>query len=108
MMRPDWNAWRRCSEEFTTKVQLRAGLAVVRALQQKFSMKCDQVFGHGDLQYDRQTFEGVRLSRLARRVCDLEQADDDAIKNISPPKSVAVTAGANEAASIEGKAPSGG
>ena len=97
-----------------TKAQLRAGLAVVRALQQKFAMKCGQVFGHGDLQYDRQSFEGVRLSRLARRVCDLEQAEEEAIKKISPPKPVAVTAGAKEAAvtkeaaAVESKAPSGG
>ena len=79
----------------------RAGLAVVRALQRKFAMKCDQVFGHGDLQFDRQSFEGVRLSRLARRVCALEEA-------IEPPKPIEVKMGAEAAALAKDKVPSGG
>lgn len=105
LMRPDWRAWSRCSGEFVTKKQLRAGLAVVRALQQKFEMKCDQVFGHGDLQFDRRSFEGVRLSRLSRRVCELERAEEKAVK---PPKPVEVSASAKEAVAVKAKAPSGG
>ena len=106
LMRPDWNAWRRCTEEFITKRQLRAGLAVIRALQAKFGMKCEDVYGHGDLQFDRQNFEGVRLSRLARRVCQLEEANETPVV---PPQPVAVTAGPEEAAAVaETAGPSGG
>ena len=100
LMRPDWRVWRRCSEEFVTKAQLRAGLAVIRALQEKFEMQCDAVFGHGDLQFDRRSFEGVRLSRLARRVCAIEAAEEvvEAAVVARPPKPVAVSSGHSEAA----------
>ncbi|MFY0615523.1 MAG: N-acetylmuramoyl-L-alanine amidase [Hyphomicrobiaceae bacterium] len=99
LMRPDWNAWRRCSEEFVTKPQLRAGLAVIRALQVKFGMKCNAVYGHGDLQFDRRSFEGLRLSRLARRVCIIEEGDEltDEEIAVTPPKSIAVTADGSKA-----------
>jgi len=73
LLRPDWRAWQSCTEEYITEKQLKAGLAVVRSLQAKFGMKCSAVYGHGDLQFDREGFEGTRLSRLARRVCRLEQ-----------------------------------
>lgn len=73
MFRPSLRAWHRCTEEYITEQQLKAGLAVVRALQAKFNMTCGAVYGHGDLQYDRQVFEGMRLSRLARRVCAIEK-----------------------------------
>jgi hypothetical protein len=36
-------------------------------------MQCMEVYGHGDLQTDRQNFEGYRLSRLARAACDVPQ-----------------------------------
>jgi len=72
LFRPDWQAWNRCTEEYITENQLKAGLALVRALQAKFDMPCGAVYGHGDLQFDRESFEGTRLSRLTRRVCRLE------------------------------------
>ena len=69
-------------------------------------MKCEEVYGHGDLQFDRQNFEGVRLSRLSRRVCELEAANE---APIVPPQPVAVTAGSEEAAAVaETAGPSGG
>ena len=70
LMRPDWRNWRRCTEEYITPAQLEAGLAVIRALQTRYGMKCEEVYGHGDLQTDRESFEGYRLSRLARESCD--------------------------------------
>jgi N-acetylmuramoyl-L-alanine amidase len=77
LMRPDWKAWQRCTQEFATPHQLRAGAIVIRALQARFSMKCAEVYGHGDLQYDRESFEGVLLSRLVREAC--------AAKIVAPP-----------------------
>ncbi|MGI9479339.1 MAG: peptidoglycan recognition protein family protein, partial [Hyphomicrobiaceae bacterium] len=110
LMRPDWRVWRRCSEEFVTKAQLRAGLAVIRALQAKFEMHCAAVFGHGDLQFDRRSFEGVRLSRLARRVCAIEAAEEvvEAAVAARPPKPVAVSNGISEAAKAAEKSRSSG
>lgn len=110
LMRPDWKAWKRCTGEFVSKVQLRAGLAVIRALQAKFGMKCDAVYGHGDLQFDRRSFEGVRLSRLARRVCTIEEAVDEIHEEVAvtPPKPVAVTADGSEAAKVAEKPKSSG
>jgi N-acetyl-anhydromuramyl-L-alanine amidase AmpD len=74
LMRPNLETWRYCSEEFVTAKQLEAGLAVIRALQARYGMRCTEVYGHGDLQTDRQNFEGYRLSRLARAECDVPQA----------------------------------
>ena len=73
LMRPNLRTWRYCSEEFVTGKQLEAGLAVIRALQARYGMRCTEVYGHGDLQTDRQNFEGYRLSRLARAECDVPQ-----------------------------------
>ena len=73
LMRPNWRAWHLCSEEFVSDEQLDAGLAVIRALQARYGMRCTEVYGHGDLQTDRQSFEGYRLSRLARAGCDLPE-----------------------------------
>jgi hypothetical protein len=70
LMRPRWRDWHECSDEFISKAQLEAGLAVVRALQFQFGIKCAEVYGHGDLQIDRQSFEGEQLSRLAREGCE--------------------------------------
>jgi len=71
LMRPNFRTWRYCSEEFVTERQLQAGLAVIQALQVRYGMRCEEVYGHGDLQTDRQSFEGYRLSRLARAGCDV-------------------------------------
>jgi hypothetical protein len=46
---------------------------VIRALQARYGMRCTEVYGHGDLQTDRQSFEGYRLSRLARAACHVPE-----------------------------------
>lgn len=69
LMRPRWGEWQRCSEEFVTGAQLEAGMAVIEALQAKFELRCEEVYGHGDLQFDRESFEGFRLSRMVRAGC---------------------------------------
>lgn len=66
---PRWGNMRRCSRETPTNAQLEAGLAVIRALQRRFGMACGEVYGHGDLQTDRDSFEGATLTRLARLAC---------------------------------------
>lgn len=92
LFRPDWRAWKRCTEEYITEAQLKAGLALVRALQAKFNMPCGAVYGHGDLQFDRQSFEGKRLSRLTRRVCRLEQPSPPLPTARKPSQSPSTTA----------------
>jgi Fe-S cluster biogenesis protein NfuA len=59
----------RCSEERPTAAQIESGLAVIAALQQRFSIPCAAVFGHGDLQTDRKSFEGATLTQRHRRRC---------------------------------------
>jgi len=73
LMRPRWRDWRSCSAEFATPAQIEAGIAVIKALQARFGMRCAEVYGHGDLQTDRQNFEGYRLSRLARARCPVPE-----------------------------------
>ena len=74
LMRPDWRRMRGCSSEYATDAQTQAGLAVIRALQRQFGMACDAVYGHGELQTDRRSFEGRALSRLARDDCPAESS----------------------------------
>ena len=59
-----------CARETPTKAQLAAGMVLIRALQKRFHMTCKAVFGHGELQFDRQSFEGLTLSKMARTACD--------------------------------------
>lgn len=70
LLAPNWRRWAMCSGEYLTDKQLQAGLAVIRALQQRFNIACGEVYGHGDLQTDRASFEGATLTRLARAGCD--------------------------------------
>jgi N-acetyl-anhydromuramyl-L-alanine amidase AmpD len=59
----------RCHEETPTQAQIESGLAVVKSLQRMYGMSCGQVYGHGDLQTDRKSFEGVTLARRAVDDC---------------------------------------
>lgn len=59
----------KCAAEAPTKAQLDAGLAVIHALEARFGIACKAVFGHGELQRDRETFEGEKLSGMARAAC---------------------------------------
>ncbi|MEL6921181.1 MAG: peptidoglycan recognition family protein [Pseudomonadota bacterium] len=82
---PKWGNWKRCARETPSPEQLEAGLAVVRALQTRFNLECAEVYGHGDLQTDRDTFEGRTLSRLARDLCA------EATETVTPLKPQATT-----------------
>ncbi len=75
LLMPDWRRRHGCSGEYVTRAQLEAGLAVVRALQARFDMACDEVYGHGELQTDRADFEGATLTRMARDGCPVLQGD---------------------------------
>ncbi|MGF1649039.1 MAG: peptidoglycan recognition family protein [Hyphomicrobiaceae bacterium] len=58
-----------CLREKPTPAQIAAGLAVIEALQARYQMACDAVFGHGELQTDRKPFEGAALTTAARGAC---------------------------------------
>ncbi len=64
----DIKKWR-CLHERTTKAQIKAGVAVAQALQKRYGLKCSAVFGHGELQHDRESFEGKELAAAIRRRC---------------------------------------
>ncbi|MEL6289739.1 MAG: hypothetical protein AAFQ35_13290, partial [Pseudomonadota bacterium] len=57
--------------EFVTAAQLGAGLALIKALQARYRLPCHAVFGHGDLQTDRATFEGATLRDRVRAGCSV-------------------------------------
>lgn len=59
----------RCPSDQPTAAQVASGLAVVAALQQRFSMPCTAIYGHGELQTDRKSFEGQTLTERQRRRC---------------------------------------
>ncbi len=64
----DVKRWR-CLHERTTKEQIRAGVAVAQALQKRYGLTCRSVFGHGELQHDRESFEGKELAAAIRKGC---------------------------------------
>ncbi|MBU2532249.1 MAG: N-acetylmuramoyl-L-alanine amidase [Alphaproteobacteria bacterium] len=110
IMRPASLTLSDCSDEFITQAQLKAGLDVIRSLQAHFAMACEEVYGHGDLQVDRQNFEGLRLSRLARVVCTAEE--EEAAMHLppaplpAPDADSAMAAGAADSAMAAGAADS--
>ncbi|MEM7775205.1 MAG: peptidoglycan recognition family protein [Pseudomonadota bacterium] len=67
----------KCSRETVSGAQLNAGLAIIRKLREQFDIPCREVYGHGELQTDRWTFEGQTLTRLARADCTKDKAKDD-------------------------------
>ena len=69
LLRPNWRQLTTCTGEYVTPEQLDAGLAVIRALQTRYEIPCEAVFGHGELQTDRAMFEGETLTKLARAGC---------------------------------------
>jgi len=80
---PVWRHWRRCAKETATPAQVAAALAVIDALQARYGMACGQVYGHGELQTDRQPFEGAIVTRLARDRCGADTAADDGSRSPS-------------------------
>jgi hypothetical protein len=73
---PKWRNIRDCARETPSAKQLEAGLIVIRALQARFQIPCEAVYGHGDLQTDRKRFEGRTLSRTARDGCASQPAPE--------------------------------
>ncbi len=69
LLRPNWRRLTTCTGEYVTPQQLEAGLAVIQALRSRYNIPCEAVFGHGELQTDRATFEGQTLTLLARNTC---------------------------------------
>ncbi len=70
LLRP--NAWWRvtnCSDEFLTDAQFKSGRALIKAIQERYNMRCREVYGHGELQTDRDNFEGATLTRRVRADC---------------------------------------
>lgn len=59
----------RCSADAATAEQQSAALAIISALRQRFGIPCGNVFGHGEVQKDRESFEGITIARLARSRC---------------------------------------
>ncbi|MEM8973369.1 MAG: peptidoglycan recognition family protein [Pseudomonadota bacterium] len=74
LLRPDWPRLTICTGEYVTLEQLDAGLAVIRALQERYGILCEAVFGHGELQTDRLAFEGETLTKLARAGCAVTES----------------------------------
>ncbi len=60
----------RCAREQLTGAQIRAGKAVVKALQRKLKLPCTAIYGHGEMQRDRATFEGSTLAEIVRSGCE--------------------------------------
>jgi hypothetical protein len=64
----------RCTNETPSSAQIESGLAVIAALQSRYTIPCGAVFGHGELQTDRKSFEGQTLSQLHRRRCAIRHS----------------------------------
>lgn len=59
----------RCARESLTPEQLEAGLAIVRAVQQRYGLSCTAIRGHGELQHDRASDEGLTIATSIRASC---------------------------------------
>lgn len=59
----------RCKAEQLTPEQLAAGLAIVRAVQKRFDLPCEAIRGHGELQHDRASDEGLTIAQAIRASC---------------------------------------
>jgi hypothetical protein len=55
-----------CREETLTPEQIEAGVIVVTWMMARFQISKDRVFGHGELQSDRASFEGSTVVRAVR------------------------------------------
>jgi len=59
----------RCVREDVTFVQRASTLAVVAALQRRYDLPCHHIWGHGELQYDRNSKEGLSVAKSVRNTC---------------------------------------
>lgn len=67
VVKPNSAVTERCSREEVTEPQMTAARAVVRAVMERYDIYCSDVWGHGDLQTDREGFEGADLAAYVRR-----------------------------------------
>lgn len=67
------NPWA-CAHETVTGAQVAAALAVIKQLRTRFKIDCRAIYGHGDLQTDRQAHEGATVKAAALATCDAETA----------------------------------
>ena len=61
----------RCVSWNATPSQEAAIRANVKALQTRYNLPCRNVWGHGELQHDRRSFEGTELAERIRASCGL-------------------------------------
>jgi N-acetyl-anhydromuramyl-L-alanine amidase AmpD len=59
----------RCNEETISEQQHAAAVALVTALRKQYGVGCRSVYGHGELQTDRKSFEGLTLAQAMRAKC---------------------------------------
>ena len=58
-----------CETEVISPEQREATLAVIRALQAKYNLPCDAIWGHGEMQTNRLPFEGRTIATEVRARC---------------------------------------
>jgi len=59
----------RCTREDVTQEQLAAGVDAAHAILSRYGIPCSHIYGHGDLQRDRSSFEGSTLTAALREEC---------------------------------------
>lgn len=59
-----------CEREEVTREQLASGLDAARAILARYRIQCSHIYGHGDLQRDRSSFEGSTLTAALRSECN--------------------------------------
>lgn len=64
----------RCIGDEATPEQIGAAMAIIEALRARFDIPCQNVWGHGELQHDRSSFEGTTVATMARQSCRQEMA----------------------------------
>ncbi|MEQ8822739.1 MAG: peptidoglycan recognition family protein [Filomicrobium sp.] len=58
-----------CTGWDATAAQEAATIASIKALQDRFDLPCQNVWGHGELQHDRRSYEGTELAERMRAEC---------------------------------------
>ena len=59
----------KCIRERVSNAARAASLALAKALQTRYGMACEAVAGHGQLQTDRETFEGQVMTQTVLATC---------------------------------------
>lgn len=59
-----------CTGERVSPAAQRAGLALAHALMARYSIPCQHITGHGELQTDRASVEGSTMTALLRAGCE--------------------------------------